>query len=128
MKNFLQKLFAFVFAPALLYLHFVTQHDAFLFIYGMMMLVIVFFISVGIVAILNNQGDAKLMNSMIKASHTLSRWKFVVSGVYNLSALTYLLYVGAFFTASLLVTMIIAISLYFTVLWPLRQYTPLDNP
>lgn len=127
MKNFLYGLFSYMFMPAMLGLHFVTQHGAFLFIYGAMVVFAIIFLSIGVLAVVKNQHDAKLMNAMIKAANKLSKWKLFVSGIYNFSALAYLLYASAFFTASLLVVLIIVLAAYFAILWPLRGFTPLEK-
>ena len=126
-KTFFSELFTYLMLPTLLTLHYITGHGAFTFIYGAFNVIAMVSVGLALYAVIAKSSDAKVMNGFIKSAHKIKRWKFALGMTMNVCALAYLLYASSFFVASILLINIFLIASFYSMLWSLRKFTPLDE-
>lgn len=126
-KKFFSELFTYALMPVLLTLHFLTGHGAFTFIYGAFNVIAMVLVGLALYVVIAKSSDMKVMNGFIKSAHKIKKWKFALGMSMNVCALAYLLYASSFFVASILLINIFLIAGFYSMLWSLRKFTPLDE-
>lgn len=126
-KTFFSELFTYLLMPTLLTLHYITGHGAFLFIYGAFNVIAMVLVGLALYVVIAESSDTKVMNGFIKSAHKIKKWKFALGMTMNVCALAYLLYASSFFVASILLINIFLIAGFYSILWPLRKFTPQDE-
>lgn len=126
-KTFFSELFTYLLMPALLTLHYITGHGAFLFIYGAFNVIAMVLVGLALYVVIAKSSDTKVMNSFIKSAHKIKKWKFALGMTMNVCALAYLLYASSFFVASILLINIFLIASFYSIMWSLRKFTPQDE-
>jgi hypothetical protein len=105
-KKFFLHLYTYLAAPALIAGHWYTQHPAFLYLFGLSAVITLVMMLVGIagMVILFVQED------FTTVLPPLPGWKLAIGWVYQLTSITYLLYVQAFSVATIYIMALIAMN------------------
>lgn len=126
-KTFFSELFMHLMMPTLLVLHYITGHRAFTFIYGAFNIIAMIVVGIALYAVFAKLDDPNLMNAFTKLAHKIKKWKFALGMTMNVCALAYLLYASSFFVASILLINTFLSAGFYSMMWPLRKFTPLDE-
>ena len=117
MRKFLTEVFGFLFTPAILVGYVLTHHSGWIFVYGLMnVLGILLYAWLGIVyAYLASEQPDAYKKSILLLGGAKGKWRYLISLVYWAAGLSFMIYEGRFFVATLVFIMATLGIVFFSI-------------